>query len=102
MPSVILHGELVGTSQPQPKMIPSTGSVASSVIRLLGGQVVGWSEVGGPVRWIRICGRCVRTKLTINMGTREESQVFRLAKEERTGPGATASSQEFPWKAVVG
>ena len=48
------------------------------------------------------CRSGVRTKARINMGLTEESEGFRLSEEGRTGPGATASSQESPWGSVVG
>ena len=44
----------------------------------------------------------VRTKFGVNMGSREESRLPRLVKEERTGPGWKHSRQKLPRQTVVG
>ena len=49
-----------------------------------------------------LCRSGVRATFDVNMGTREESRLPRLVKEERTGPGWKHSRQKLPRQTVVG
>ena len=44
----------------------------------------------------------VRAKFHVNMGSREESRLPRLVKEERNGPGWKHSRQKLPRQTLVG
>ena len=72
------------------------------VIQLLGG-LSRWMVWGrDPLLSGMPCRSGVRTKPGINMGILEESEVSRLSKEGRTGPGGKPSRQKSPCHAVVG
>ena len=61
----------------------------------------GWLEIGAPGAVV-LCRSGVRPKFGVNMGSREESRLPRLVREERTGPGWKHSRQELPRQRVVG
>ena len=62
--------------------------------------MLGWLEVG--VRGaVVLCRSGVHAKLCVSMGGMEESELSRLGKEERTGPGWKHSRQKLPRQAVV-
>ena len=49
-----------------------------------------------------LCRSGVRAKFGVNMGSMEKSVLFRLVKEEHTGPGWKHSRQKLPRQTVVG
>ena len=63
--------------------------------------MLGWLEVGVRDAFV-LCRSGVHAKLGVSMGGMVESELSRLVKEERTGPGWKHDRQKLLRQAVVG